>query len=678
MSIKRFVRFKGLSSRIFFMFLLCMLIPMLISLFTASYLSEKYLEDSSSDALLSIAIEKRNQFELALSDIVRQAQTIAMQPSIVDTLSKANRTAIDPSREELNIIDNNLQDNFELVDGLYENIYMMYKNKVVADGIGGGSVGWENEQVGSATDILIRDPIPSPTTGRPVMAIVSPINHNNRHLGVVAAAIELSNMSQKIIDTNSSDEELRTLILNSAGLVISSTDSEYVLSLNLQEEESGLQNLYQQMTEEKIGSGFFTRDGIDYIAAYSESSEYGMYILTYKPVAGYMGQINNLQYALFGVIIISILLASLIIYVTSRRITKPILVAAHQAELLANGDLSVNISEESTKRTDELGKLSHSFATMTRNLRAIVTQLSNTTEQVASSSEELYASGEQVGKAAEEVGSTIMDIASGAEKQSFRIDSTLSNLNNLIHQINEVNTSTDKMEATTVLMLEDIARGNSSVTESVDRINNLKADTEEASRVISDLGNASNQIGQIIDLISGISSQTNLLALNASIEAARAGEAGRGFSVVADEIRKLAEESANASRGIAELIVQIRNGVDTAINKMDHSATSLHSSVEVIEENGSIFYSIKEQAQQLKGIVAHVTSSVKMMTESSLGFEQTMQEFHDTSHEFAANSEEVSAASEQQIALTNEIVHSSKALAEMSEELADLIKKFKL
>jgi len=671
-------RFQGLSSKIFFFFLMCMLIPMLISLYTSSSLSEQYLEDSSSESLLKIAMEKRNQVELALSDIVTRAKTVAIEPSIVDALSKARRNSSQPSNEEIDIISKNLQENFLLVDGLFENIYLMYQNKVIADGIGGSSIGWENETLGSAQDILFRDPIPSPTTGRPVMVIASPIKQNDVHLGVIGWAIELSNMSQKIIDNNASDDDLKTFILTSGGLVISSTDSEHVLTLNLQDEESGLHNIYQKMRENRNGTAFFKWNGTDYIGAYSESNDYGMYVFTYKPTAEYVGKISELKTVLYVVIIISIVAAAIMIYFMARYMTKPILIATQQAERLADGDLSGHISEKAMKRKDELGQLSNSFASMTNNLRTVVSQLALTAEQVASSSEELYASGEQVGKAAEEVGSTIMDIASGAEKQSARIDSTMSNLNELIQQIHDVNANTNAMEETTALMLEDISRGSSSVAESVDSINQLKADTEDASKVISGLGHASNQIGQIIDVISGIANQTNLLALNASIEAARAGEAGRGFNVVATEIRKLAEESAKASRGIAQLIVEIRSGVETAIAKMDHSARSLNSSVEIIQENGVIFQSIKEQAQQLKEIVANVTSSVKIMTDNSLEFERTMQEFNEVSHEFAANSEQVSAASEEQVALTNEIVSSSKALAEMAEQLFELIKKFKL
>ncbi|HHX56624.1 MAG TPA: methyl-accepting chemotaxis protein, partial [Clostridiales bacterium] len=531
---------------------------------------------------------------------------------------------------------------------------------------------------GSTDILLIREARESPTTGRPVMTIVAPIKNNDNHLGTVAMAIELNNLSKNIVDTNSSEDDLKTLILNPEGLVISSTEPDLVLSLDFKDEENGLQDFYHKMISEETGIGFFVRDGIDYIAAYSNSDKYGMYILSYKPVAVYMGMINNLKFILFGVIILSILLTSVVIYFSSRTITKPILAAAKQAELLANGDLTVEIAEDSLKRKDELGKLSISFATMIQNLRTIIMQITDTSGQVAASSQELYASGEQVGQAAENVGSTILEIASGAEEQSSQIDSALSNLGNLMNQINEVNIGTSNMEKTTAQMIDDIARGSSSTTQSIDQINNLKADTERTSNVISDLGSTSNQIGQIIEVISGIAQQTNLLALNAAIEAARAGEAGKGFSVVADEVKKLAEESADASGRIAKLIVEVRNGVDTAVNMMDSSVKSVNASVQAIEENGEIFSVINGQAKQLENIVADVAQSVKIMTGTSDGFERTMQEINEVSQEFAANSEGVAASSEEQIALTEEIVSASKAMASMSEELSGEIKKFKL
>jgi methyl-accepting chemotaxis protein len=677
MKTKKAGRFKGLFWKLLSVSILCIVIPMLVSLFTASYFSTKYLSDSASNALANIAAEKKNQFELALYDIEKQAQSIAMQPYIVDALNWAINNNTDPNGTELQVISKILQDNFELSNGLFENMYLMYKNKVVADGIGGASIGWENDVVGSAESMLIRDPTVSPTTGRPAMVIVAPIQ-NNKHLGTIGMAIELNSVSEKIIDSETSLNDLKTMIIFSSGLVIGSTDPDYVLSLNFQDQESGLQDFFNKIVSEKTGVSKFTLDGVDYISAYSDSSKYGMYILTYMPVAVYEKNTVSLEIILITVILISMILASVVIYITIKKIVKPVLATAKQAEQLANWDLSISIPESNIKRKDELGKLAKSFNVMVQNLKSIIKQIIDAAEHVAASSEELYASGDQVGKAAEEVASMILGIASGAEEQSAQIDSALLNLNDLIKQIDEVNTSSDKMEKTTMYIMEDISKGNKSVSDSVDMINNLETDTEAVSKVISDLGNSSNQIGQINELISGIADQTNLLALNAAIEAARAGDAGKGFSVLADEIRKLAEGAADASRKIANLTVQIENDVETAINKMDGSISSVHACVKSIEENGVIFTEINEQAKQLKEIVYVVAQSVKTMAERSADFESTMREINEASRVFAANSEGVSASAEEQIALTEEIAAASKAMATISEELSSLVRKFKL
>lgn len=669
---------NSLFWKIFAVSVLCMVIPIMLNLFNSVHLSKMYLSESSSNSLLNISVEKRNQFELSLYDVEKQGRTIAMQPHLVDALTKAKSNSTVPTAAELNVVSKNLEDNFKLANGLFENIYLMYNNKVITDGIGGKSVGWENEIVGTTQDMLIRPPVGSPTTGRPTLAIITAIKNNDKQLGVIGMAIELNNMSEKIIDNNAADQDLKTLIVASSGMVISSTDPELVLNLNFQDENSGLQDFFNKISSEKSGIGNFTLNGIKYISAFNYSERYDMYVLSYLPVAAYMKTITTLEIILFTVILLSILISSIVIYITIRKIVKPILATAKQAEQLADWDLALTIPEEHLKRRDELGTLANSFATMINNLKSIVLQIIDASEHVAASSQELYASGDQVGKAAEDVANMIMGIASGAEEQSSQIDSALLNLHSLVKQIDEVNLSITTMENTTSNIIDDINRGGKTVAESIDRINDLKNDTEGVSKVITDLGSASNQIGEIVELISGVAGQTNMLALNAAIEAARAGEAGRGFSVVADEIRKLAEQTSNASNRIAKLIVDIKNGVDTAINRMDNSISSLNSSVEAIKENEDVFSVINEQAEVLNRIVEGVTQNVKIMTESSREFENIMQGIHQASQVFATNSQGVSASSEEQIALTEEIVSSSKSMAVMSEKLSSLIRSFKI
>jgi len=671
-------KFKGLSWKISVLCIICTIVPMLICLGAATYFSQRYIGESDSNALFDIAVEKTNQIELALLDIEKQAQSIAMQPNIVDILMNATINSTNPSAADLQKISKNLEDNFKLSNGLFENIFLMYKNKDIADGIGGTSVGWENEAVGSTDTLLIREATASPTTGRPVMAIVAPVKNNEKHLGTIGISIELNNLSEKIIESEASKGEFKTFILNSKGIAISSTDPKYVLNLDFQDESSGLQDFYNKISTNKKGIDYFTLEGDKYIAAYSKSDKYNMYIVSYKSIAEHKKLIEKQKSAVSVFIIVSIILVVSIIYFSSRRIINPILTVAEQAKRLADGDLTVNINETALKRNDELGILANSFSNMVNNLKTIISQITETSQKVAASSQELYASGEQVGTAAEDVGHTILGISTGAEDQSTKINSALSNLKELIQQINEVNNSTTHMQKNTVQMLEEIKNGRKTADESITSIINLKADAGAVSKVIFDLGGTSNQIGEITELISGIAKQTNLLALNAAIEAARAGEAGKGFSVVADEIRKLAEQSADASGRIAKLIVEIKSGVDTAVNMMNNSIVNVNSSVKAIQGNGETFEDISKQAEQLKEIVTNVTRSVEIMTASSHDFERTMQEINETSHQFAANAEGVSAASEEQIALTEEIVSLSKAMAEMSGELSSLIKNFKL
>ena len=179
-------------------------------------------------------------------------------------------------------------------------------------------------------------------------------------------------------------------------------------------------------------------------------------------------------------------------------------------------------------------------------------------------------------------------------------------------------------------------------------------------------------------MIEGIAAQTNLLALNAAIEAARAGEAGRGFTVVAEEIRQLAVDSASATGQIGDILKQIRDSVAAASGRMSETKETVKFGVKLIQDTGAVFDQIEELARRLNNIITEVNNSTGKIMKKGEQVKEIIDEVAAVSQEFAAHSEEVAASSEEQIASTDEIVLLAKKLAEMSRELNHTVGEFRI
>lgn len=385
----------------------------------------------------------------------------------------------------------------------------------------------------------------------------------------------------------------------------------------------------------------------------------------------------NMAYAigvLITAVVISTIVGSLITYFVSRMVNKNLSTVINNSRQIADGNLV--IEKIDYKGKDEIGQLAGTVNTMHDNLTDMIERIQTVTEQVSASSQELSASGDQVGKTAEQVGMAIQQVASGAEEQSAQIEETGRNINDLIDQIEDVENQSDKMNKQAEDVMTNISRGNNALSTSVEKVNNVREDTAQVAEIVNNLGDLSGEIGDIVELINGISTQTNLLALNAAIEAARAGEAGRGFNVVAEEIRELAEESSQATENIANLIKEVRNGVDNAVKKMNNTTEVVEESVGAIEETGDSFVDIKKAADNLTELIDIITKNAQDMSKNSVTVEQAVNNIASVSQEAAGNAEEVAASSEEQVAATEEIVSSAGQLAKMAEDLSAAVNKF--
>ena len=342
---------------------------------------------------------------------------------------------------------------------------------------------------------------------------------------------------------------------------------------------------------------------------------------------------NTARLSGIGATIAGVLIAIVLALGIGRSTRRPIAELAAITEQAAAGDLTVRSPRSGS---DELGRLAQAFNTMAESLADLVRKIQETAQRVSTSSSELASTSREAGRTGEEIARAIRDVAAGAERQA---------------------TITADVMAAASTATAVASEGVISVQSASSAMASVRESSLEVSQVIGDLGSKSEQIGGIVATITGIAEQTNLLALNAAIEAARAGEQGRGFAVVADEVRKLAEESQRAAGSIASLIAEIQQATGQAIAVVDEGARRIDGGAATVEEARAAF-----------GRIAASTAEVhEGLGEVSAVAQQT-----------SAASEQVSASSEEGTAQSQEVAANADELQRSAAALELLVSQFRI
>lgn len=327
---------------------------------------------------------------------------------------------------------------------------------------------------------------------------------------------------------------------------------------------------------------------------------------------------------------------------------------------------------------DETGVMARALASMRKSLREMAGRVVVISNNLTEHSEELAASTEENTKTISQVATAINEIAEGNSSQADMINKNSSDVSDIVKTIDEVNLYVSKSAEHAKECLNNVTEGQKAVDLTIARSNENNIISKEVSVSINELGEMMVKVGGILDVINSIAEQTNLLALNAAIEAARAGESGRGFAVVSEEIRKLAEGSSSAAKEIAQIIKTTTEKNRQAEDNMNKAKLIVNAQVEAINSTKAAFDKIKLSVENISAQTYESSDMLKNVDSKAKVIYNQSQDMAAVAQQSAASAEEISASSEEQLASIELIEKAASELSSMAEELGKEMSQYKI
>ncbi|MRH42112.1 HAMP domain-containing protein [Aquibacillus halophilus] len=444
--------------------------------------------------------------------------------------------------------------------------------------------------------------------------------------------------------------------------------------------------------EDKVFRIFDSGDENENVAKLSLSLTVGP--LTAKLTSGYQDLIDNREELIVesgnkllnhsrssiivGVVVslIVAVLSFLIALFVSSIISKPIINVSKRMNLIANGDLKHEPLVNHSK--DEVGQLVDATNQMNENMKTLVGEISNVSVSVSNQSEELTQAANEVKEGSNQIASTMQELSSGAETQAHTTSDLATSMISFSEKINEANNSGELVYQSSQQVLDLTKEGSRLMNTSIQQMATIDHIVQEAVGKVRGLDQQSQEISKLVGVIKDIAGQTNLLALNAAIEAARAGEHGKGFAVVADEVRKLAEQVSLSVTDITQIVTSIQKETNVVTDSLQDGYKEVQNGTNQIVKTGDTFDEIYTNLSEMADGIKLISENLGNIANNNESINTSIEEIAAVSEESAAGIEQTSASVQQTSSSMEEVANSSDELSRLSENLNTLIARFKL
>lgn len=538
------------------------------------------------------------------------------------------------------------------------------------------------KEIFAGKDLIISDPELSPFSSTPCFIVAAAFrDYQGKTLGLYAATIPLETLAKMVGEIKLSETSF-PLVVSSTGSVMVHPDRSKILRLNLVDADralnyKGLSQIGQNMTKLQTAYGIYTDD---------KNQEYYVFFTPVKDAPGWslgivvpsvdiLGDAQRMNILVVTLFVTLVLVTALIVYLVSDSIANPIRKLATSVTDFGSGNLSVNFA---VKGRDEVSQMAQALARMSQTLRSTVEEILQVSNNIDEVSRDFHEDSTQLDESVEQFTQRMKEIAESAENATNLLDQFTTG-------VNEVAISAQNVAQASQSLAEKSVHAKKITTEGQQILNSITTamnESQDKSRltveIVEELFVKAQNIGEIVNTINSIAEQTNLLALNAAIEAARAGEAGRGFAVVADEIRKLAEQSKQST----EKINQILGGIKREIDRVANATKDLVSSIQyMIQQLNHVMGSLKEITQHVNEIAAmtsNLATSAEQQNAASEEMGTTVKSLDESIRVILDRIQEMSKNAGSQVRISQQISEASSNLVKLAKVLKQRMEWFKL